>query len=194
MRVQNHVGYIYQYENKQRHSRHSESEASSRSTRTFSKLLAQITFGSARAQLQLTREASLTFGLMTKAVDALEVVIKHMGIAACPECMTADQRQCTHAMVHVSTGTCFYCESVHDMITEHGYDCPATALTRLSQTCKTTAEARNPAQVQTHIQTRQIRKDQFNISEDALEAWMENSRFDFESDYFDNIPDHDPLE
>ena len=174
--VQIRIVYIYQYENSE-HRSDTVDTARATHTLSFRSLLAQI-----------------TFGLMTKAVDALEVVIKHMGIAACPECMTADQRQCTHAMVHVSTGTCFYCESVHDMITEHGYDCPATALTRLSQTCKTTAEARNPAQVQTHIQTRKSRKDQFNISEDALEAWMENSRFDFESDYFDNIPDYDPLE
>ena len=130
---------------------------------------------------------------MKKAVEALVVVIKRMGIAACPECMTADQRCCTDALYHVHTGTCSYCESVCDMITEHGYDCPATALTRLSQTCKTTAEARNPAEVQTHIQTRQIRKEQFDIPEDAFEAWRE-SLYDSDNDYFDHIPDYDPLE
>ena len=131
---------------------------------------------------------------MTKAVEALVMVIKHVGIAACPECMTADQRCCTNALFHVSTGTCCHCESVHDMIQEHGYECPATALTRLSQTCKSTAEARNPIEVQTHIQTRQIRKDQFNIPEDFLEEWRENSRSYAEPDYFDNYPDYDPLE
>ena len=95
-------------------------------------------------------------------MDALEIVIKHMGIAACPECMTPQQRLCPDTWFHQATAMCHVCESIHDFIDEHKYDCPAAALTRLSQTCKTTAEARNPAEVRTHIETRQARQRQFN--------------------------------
>ena len=104
-------------------------------------------------------------------MDALEIVIKHMGIAACPQCMTMDQRRCVCPISHVSTGICFHCEAVYDHITEHGYDCPATALTRLSQTCKSMATVRDPAEVQVHIETRQARKRQFDISDDELDAF-----------------------
>ena len=104
-------------------------------------------------------------------MDALEIVIKHMGIAACHQCMTMDQRRCDCPISHVATGTCFHCEAVNDHITEHGYDCPATALTRLSQTCKWMATVRNPIEVQVHIETRQARKRQFDISDEEIDAF-----------------------
>ena len=33
-------------------------------------------------------------------MDALEIVIKHMGIAACPECMTPEERLCPDTWFH----------------------------------------------------------------------------------------------
>jgi hypothetical protein len=107
------------------------------------------------------KQGPLTFGLMTKAMDALEIVIKHVGIAACPECLLPEQRLCPDTWFHKPTGTCNACEEIYEIIDEHKCDCPATALTRLSQACKYIAEARHPAEVQTHVNTKQLRKHQF---------------------------------
>ena len=94
--------------------------------------------------------------------DALEIVIKRLGIAACPQCPT--QRLCPDPWFHEATAMCSACESLYCLLDEHAYDCPATCLTRLSQTCKSMAMARNPAEVQTHVNARNARKQQFEQS------------------------------
>ena len=53
------------------------------------------------------------------------------------------------------------CESLDRLLEEHAHDCPATCLTRLGQTCKSMAMARSPAEVQTHVNARKARKQQF---------------------------------
>jgi len=103
---------------------------------------------------------------------ALSLVVQHLGIGACPHCLTCEQRLCPDPWLHTATATCPGCEAMWDYCGDHGEECPAVAIARLSVTCKAAGLMRNPVDVQVHVQARKMRLDQFVDIEDPDVAVM----------------------
>ena len=97
---------------------------------------------------------------------ALSLVVQQLGVGACPHCLTCEQRLCPNPWFHMATATCPGCEEMWDYCGDHGEDCPAVAIARLSVTCKTTGLMRNQTEVQVYVQARKTRLDQFASVED----------------------------
>ena len=92
---------------------------------------------------------------------ALAAVVQHMGIRACPNCLTQEEQLCPYPWFHLATAVCHRCEGVQDYRAEHHEECPAVAIARLGATCKAVATARDPAEAQEHIHTQQALREQF---------------------------------
>ena len=92
---------------------------------------------------------------------ALSLVVQHLGIGACPRCLTCEERLCPIPLFHLATATWPGCEAMWDYCDYHARACPAVAIARLSVTCKATGLMRNHAEVQVHVQARKTRLDQF---------------------------------
>ena len=97
---------------------------------------------------------------------ALSLVVQHLGIGACPRCLTNDSRMCPNPRMHIATAVCPGCEARLEYCCEHAEDCPAVAMARLSATCKSTGAMRDQAEVRAHVQDYTERKEQFAESGD----------------------------
>ena len=103
---------------------------------------------------------------MYTCMDALAIIMQHLGISPCLQCLTLEEQMCPDPWSHLATAVCHNCEAFFEYRACHSEDCPATATARLAASCRASWEAIDLAELNLHIRAQEALKDQFRNVED----------------------------
>ena len=87
---------------------------------------------------------------------ALSLVVQHLGVSACPQCLTREQWLRCKRWMYVPVR--LQRDELWEYGCDHADDCPAIAIARFSAACKATGVVRNQTEVQAHAQEYKERK------------------------------------